>query len=157
MKRLKHLLNSGQPLRLRGLCERHKMNGSVICAHSVKSTLLRISTVYVFCYMMNCTCVQLGSDFFRSFFTLSYSSSILDDLHMFTSIHYVILFATCKPVLSCMQCSCFSFTDCPRAYSHDSHMTMYLLHPRPSIRQAKMEECSRGFPIVWSPQCPHSL
>ena len=38
---------------------------------------------------------------------------------------------------------------------HDSHLTMYLLQPRPSIRQAETVECSRGFPVVrWS---PHSL
>ena len=34
---------------------------------------------------------QLGSDFFRSFFTLSYSSSIFDDLHMHSlkTVHLV--------------------------------------------------------------------
>ena len=33
-------------------------------------------------------------------------------------------------------------------------MTTYLLHPSPSIRQAEMEACSRGFPVVWSPAVP---
>ena len=36
----------------------------------------------------------------------------------------------------------------PNLISRDSHVTRYLLQPRPSIRQAEMEECNRGFLIV---------
>ena len=36
----------------------------------------------------------------------------------------------------------------PNLISRDSHVIRYLVQPRPSIRQAEMGECSRGFLIV---------
>ena len=36
----------------------------------------------------------------------------------------------------------------PNLISRDSHVIRYLVQPHPSIRQAEMGECSRGFLIV---------